>query len=337
MGDSSNGVAIYYWIPIDGDVETEPNVYMLPKRSRDQVVLLRDIVSTFPLPGKYLFRFKMAYSKVKASFVWIDAVDPDAPVPLYQGQIVAKVARLQAPRVTKTTNTINPANATTTSSSTTRGNHSSNIFQQGQSNTRMSHSSTMSSTNSSSSPTSSSSFSSQQRRGSFDDSDINRQSTHFQKTQQRRMQKQQAQPQGQHRNGSGSGVRQTSSVGNVHNNSQGANSTPPTSRASQESVGSQGSRVSQASDERGLDHKRRHSDDLLGLSSFGDVKQAHPSTTMSLPTTSNMKTTSTPKPFTSPKFQQHRSSMTTQSAKVVRTSRGKSNVTNFNLNGNFKF
>jgi len=93
--------AIRYFIPEDGDTEDHPNVFLAPKpRQSGQPPLLRDIKSTFPLPGKYHFRFKTSpipsgeqYGKGNNMAVWMDCLDENRPVPLWRNSIIAKITR----------------------------------------------------------------------------------------------------------------------------------------------------------------------------------------------------------------------------------------------------
>ena len=50
---------VYYWVPVDGDRESKPNVYLLHE-SPDNLCV-GDILRSFPLPGTYHFRFKTAF------------------------------------------------------------------------------------------------------------------------------------------------------------------------------------------------------------------------------------------------------------------------------------
>jgi len=88
---------IRYFIPEDGDSEQDPNVFLAPKPTRPGYPpTLGQIKAAFPLPGKYHFRFKttLVPGYDKGPVVWMDAVDNEQPVGLYQNAIVAKVTRV---------------------------------------------------------------------------------------------------------------------------------------------------------------------------------------------------------------------------------------------------
>ncbi|KAL9181412.1 hypothetical protein ACHAXT_010217 [Thalassiosira profunda] len=92
--------SIRYFLPEDGDQEDTPNVFLAPKPSRPGYPpLLGQIKGSFPLPGSYHFRFKTALvpgtdREKNAVPVWMDCVDDDEPVHVWQGAIVAKVTRI---------------------------------------------------------------------------------------------------------------------------------------------------------------------------------------------------------------------------------------------------
>lgn len=52
---------VQYFVPIDGDVEDHPNVFLVRKPQRS--ITLADIEGSFPLPGTYVFRAKAAFGK----------------------------------------------------------------------------------------------------------------------------------------------------------------------------------------------------------------------------------------------------------------------------------
>jgi len=92
-----------YFLPEDGDEEQHPNVYLARKpRQPNQPPLLRDIKSSFPLPGTFHFRFKSSlvpgaelYGNGKEMpSVWMDCVDDNRPVPVWKNSIIAKVTRI---------------------------------------------------------------------------------------------------------------------------------------------------------------------------------------------------------------------------------------------------
>lgn len=94
-------VYIRYFIPEDGDLEVQPNVFLAPKpRQPGAPPTLGEIKQAFPLPGRYHFRFKSPLvpgadrDSNKSIAVWMDCTDDRQPVPIWQSQIVAKITRL---------------------------------------------------------------------------------------------------------------------------------------------------------------------------------------------------------------------------------------------------
>lgn len=91
---------IRYFIPEDGDEEIRPNVFLAPKsRSQGRIPSLLQIKDSFPIPGKYYFRFKSplypgADREKAAMAVWMDLNDDDAPVPTWRGNIIVKATRI---------------------------------------------------------------------------------------------------------------------------------------------------------------------------------------------------------------------------------------------------
>jgi len=83
---------VRYFIPDDGDTEEAPNVFLAPKSS--SITKLGTIKSSFPLPGKYHFRFKTSLDPNSSLAVWMDCVDDSKAVPMYQTSIIAKVTRI---------------------------------------------------------------------------------------------------------------------------------------------------------------------------------------------------------------------------------------------------
>lgn len=90
---------VRYFVPEDGDLEDQPNVFLAPKT---RGITLHDIKSSFPLPGKYFFRFKSPLIPGGDSYdergegvaVWMDCAEDSKPVPLWRSSIIAKVTRL---------------------------------------------------------------------------------------------------------------------------------------------------------------------------------------------------------------------------------------------------
>lgn len=86
-----------YFIPEDGDTEANPNVFLAPKPSRPGYPpTLEQIKASFPLPGRYHFRFKTTLipGVDKGPAVWMDCVDDTQPVAVYKNSIIAKVTRI---------------------------------------------------------------------------------------------------------------------------------------------------------------------------------------------------------------------------------------------------
>ena len=86
----SNRTLVYYVIPEDDDDFEHPNVFAIHKGVKQ--LTIRDVVSAFPLPGTYHFRFKTNFMK---TFVWEDGVDMNSVVPTYKGVVSLKVSRLR--------------------------------------------------------------------------------------------------------------------------------------------------------------------------------------------------------------------------------------------------
>jgi hypothetical protein len=91
-----------YFIPEDGDEEMCPNVFLAPKpRQPGTPPTLGQVKDSFPLPGRYHFRFKSPLlpggdREKGAMAVWMDTVTDNLPVPTWQNTIVAKVTRISA-------------------------------------------------------------------------------------------------------------------------------------------------------------------------------------------------------------------------------------------------
>jgi hypothetical protein len=89
-----------YFIPEDGDVESQPNVFLAPKpRHAGSPPSLGQVKDSFPLPGQYHFRFKAPLSPggdrdKGAMAVWMDVVDERQPVPTWKNGIICKVTRI---------------------------------------------------------------------------------------------------------------------------------------------------------------------------------------------------------------------------------------------------
>ena len=94
-----------YFIPEDGDNEFQPNIFLAPKsRQQGYPPTLGQIKQSFPLLGRYHFRFKTSLvpggnsgtdsSSKNHLAVWMDCIDDNIPVPVWQSQIVAKITRI---------------------------------------------------------------------------------------------------------------------------------------------------------------------------------------------------------------------------------------------------
>ena len=71
---ASSKTLVYYFVPEDGDIPSEPNAFPIPKSP----VTLGDLRAYFPMPGEYQFRSKYLYN---GSQVWLDLTDDAATVP----------------------------------------------------------------------------------------------------------------------------------------------------------------------------------------------------------------------------------------------------------------
>lgn len=89
-----------YYIPEDGDDESQPNVFLAPKpKHAGMPPTLGDVRNAFPLPGRYHFRFKAplapgADRDKHAMPVWMDCVDDRQPIPVWRNSVFAKVTRV---------------------------------------------------------------------------------------------------------------------------------------------------------------------------------------------------------------------------------------------------
>ena len=96
---------VRYFIPEDGDNELQPNIFLAPKsRQPGHPPTLGQIKQAFPLLGRYHYRFKTSiggnnsndtHNNTKHHLaVWMDCIDDQMPVPVWQSQIVAKITRI---------------------------------------------------------------------------------------------------------------------------------------------------------------------------------------------------------------------------------------------------
>lgn len=89
-----------YFIPEDGDTESYPNVFLAPKpRQQGMPPSLGQVKESFPLPGRYHFRFKSPLvpggDREKGGMaVWMDCVHDSQAIPTWRNSIIAKVSRV---------------------------------------------------------------------------------------------------------------------------------------------------------------------------------------------------------------------------------------------------
>jgi len=102
---------IKYFIPEDGDEFDHPNIFSLNTNGGGSPTLI-EVRRSFPVPGSYHFRFLRTLNDTK---VWIDLTNENDVVPIFDGQIIAKVSRLSVPTHTnKTVSTSRPVVAAQT-------------------------------------------------------------------------------------------------------------------------------------------------------------------------------------------------------------------------------
>ena len=105
----SSFTLIYYYIPEDGESQTELNTYGIPK-SKEQVTL-KDVKVTFPLKGKYAFRFLTKHNKAN---IFVDLLHEEDNVPLVDKKVIVKANRVSwtepgpKPSTPKANNTTSP-------------------------------------------------------------------------------------------------------------------------------------------------------------------------------------------------------------------------------------
>ncbi|CAD8076370.1 unnamed protein product [Paramecium sonneborni] len=80
---------IYYIVPQDNDDVEIPNAFGIGKQI-DQVTL-KDIKSSFPLQGEYIFRFRY---KTSHNTVWLDLPTDTSQIPLFNNRILIKATRI---------------------------------------------------------------------------------------------------------------------------------------------------------------------------------------------------------------------------------------------------
>ena len=101
---------IKYVIPEDGDDFDHPNVFMCGGDKSAEALTLGDVMSDFPVPGKYQFRFMR---KTASGQVWFDVTDKNGTIPRNNNEIFAKVSRVgtqhyQAPSSSSPTSSQRP-------------------------------------------------------------------------------------------------------------------------------------------------------------------------------------------------------------------------------------
>eukprot|EP00929_Paragymnodinium_shiwhaense_P016423 TRINITY_DN124753_c0_g1_i1.p1 TRINITY_DN124753_c0_g1~~TRINITY_DN124753_c0_g1_i1.p1 ORF type:complete len:193 (+),score=48.07 TRINITY_DN124753_c0_g1_i1:94-672(+) len=93
---SSKPVLVLYHVPSDQDEADIPNAFPVLAKGHEGVKL-QDVRAKFPLPGTYHFRFKMKWGE--SAGVWMDVTNEDSPVPMWNGQVIAKVTRISWDKV----------------------------------------------------------------------------------------------------------------------------------------------------------------------------------------------------------------------------------------------
>jgi hypothetical protein len=89
-----------YYVPEDGDSEDHPNIFLMSKPTQSGFSpRLKDIRDSFPMPGKYHFRFKAPLipgtdREKGAVAVWMDCTDDSQHVGVWRNTIFAKVTRI---------------------------------------------------------------------------------------------------------------------------------------------------------------------------------------------------------------------------------------------------
>eukprot|EP00941_MAST-03F_sp_MAST-3F-sp1_P001506 g1506.t1 len=91
---------IFYTVDgVKGEDVRHPNAYFCKVRSKSSSspILLRDIKRSFPLPGRYHFRFRVEVPAEMSgvSEVFADVLGGSSPVPLYRGSVQARVFPLK--------------------------------------------------------------------------------------------------------------------------------------------------------------------------------------------------------------------------------------------------
>ncbi|CAD8145015.1 unnamed protein product [Paramecium pentaurelia] len=93
---------VYYIVPQDNDDIEIPNAFGIGKPI-DQVTL-KDIKTSFPLQGEYIFRFRY---KTSHNTVWLDLPTDTSQIPLFNNRILIKATRISW----ETQNTQNQSNS----------------------------------------------------------------------------------------------------------------------------------------------------------------------------------------------------------------------------------
>ncbi|OII70819.1 uncharacterized protein cubi_00964 [Cryptosporidium ubiquitum] len=89
MTSEAGLTTVYYFIPLDGDREDNPNTFKV--QGDYSSLTIKQVKDSFPLPGIYYFRFKV---RIGNTYAWMDPLSDDDIVPLYDDAIIAKVLRI---------------------------------------------------------------------------------------------------------------------------------------------------------------------------------------------------------------------------------------------------
>jgi hypothetical protein len=80
---------VFYFLPQDFETVDQLNAFGIQKNVSQ--ITQGDIRSSFPLPGKYHFRFR---NLIEGKIVWIDLNGDHCKAVAYQGKILMKVTRI---------------------------------------------------------------------------------------------------------------------------------------------------------------------------------------------------------------------------------------------------
>ena len=82
--------SVFYYVPEDQEDGAEYNAFPIYKKLED--IRLTDVRESFPIPGKYHFRFQHLYKH--DMLVWLDLNNENCPLPTIEDQIIVKALRL---------------------------------------------------------------------------------------------------------------------------------------------------------------------------------------------------------------------------------------------------